>query len=96
MVEFCPKCGSLLFPSKTDEGVILTCRRCGYKKALGKQLSYREVQIVSDEKKPRTSVLETTSEVSRERREKEKELLQEYYEVFLEEMAQEEASIEED
>jgi DNA-directed RNA polymerase subunit M len=33
MVEFCPKCGSLLVPQKSgDSKTVLVCRKCGFKK----------------------------------------------------------------
>ncbi len=98
MVEFCPKCGSLLVPARRSGGkVILKCRKCGFEKPYNTSTSYRGVQLISEDKKIKTSVIEESVEVSKEKKEREMELLQEaYYEVFLETMAEQEAEESED
>lgn len=29
-IKFCPKCGSMLFPTKDDKGMSWKCRKCGH------------------------------------------------------------------
>ncbi len=43
-MEFCPKCGSILFPEKKKNGVYLVCRNCGYKtkEGSGKRMKVEE------------------------------------------------------
>lgn len=92
MVEFCPKCGSLLIPTKRKGGkVFLVCRRCKFEKQYEQSSSYKGVQLIDENKKIKTSVIEKPIEVSKEKKVREIELLQEaYYEVFLETMAEQE------
>ena len=91
MVEFCPKCGSLLFPTREKSGkIVLVCHKCKYKKEKSSS-SYRVVQKISADKKIKTLVIEKPRKIDRERKERERELLQEYYEIFLETMAAQEA-----
>jgi len=91
MVEFCPKCGNLLVPTRRKGGkVLLVCRKCKFEKEY-ESSSYRGVQLIDKNKKIKTSVIEKPVEVSKEKRVREIELLQEaYYEVFLETMAEQE------
>jgi len=92
MVEFCPNCGSLLIPIRKKGGkVFLVCRRCKFEKQYKQSSSYRGVQLIDKDKKIKTSVVEKPSEIDKEKKVREIELLQEaYYEVFLETMAEQE------
>ena len=89
MVEFCPKCGTLLVPSRRGNKVFLVCRRCKYEKSIKSSEGYREVQIISEDKRLKTAVIEETKEIDKEKRKEERELLQELYEIVLETMEQE-------
>ncbi len=31
-MQFCPKCGSLMFPRRKEGVLVLVCRRCGFEK----------------------------------------------------------------
>ena len=91
-MQFCPKCGNLMVPVRKDGKTVLRCRICHYetdaKKRLGRE--YRLSHSVEEEKRVKTA---RVSEPGRPlRSEEEREILQEYYEVFLESFAEEEAS----
>jgi len=90
VVEFCPKCEALLIPIKDKGKTYLVCRLCGYRKEIRSSEGYKSVLKVSEEKRSKITVMEETREISREDRERAKELMQEYYEVFLETMETEE------
>ncbi|MEM1988470.1 MAG: transcription factor S [Candidatus Woesearchaeota archaeon] len=43
MMKFCPKCGGILFPKNTKEGMILYCKKCGYEeKAKAESVKIKE------------------------------------------------------
>jgi len=86
MVDFCPKCETMLLPVSKGGKSYLVCPKCGYTKEVKEPSKYRSIVKVGAEKKTKTAVLEEVGEISKEKREKERELLQEYYEVFLETM----------
>ncbi|MCS7110329.1 MAG: transcription factor S [Candidatus Caldarchaeum sp.] len=48
-MEFCPVCGKALAPVKSSGKVVLTCRKCGYKKPLVGE------KIVVKQEKPNVS-----------------------------------------
>ncbi len=59
-MEFCPKCGTMLVPTKIGRSRRLTCPRCGYKSKAKKPASYkisekgkeaREVAVIVEKKK---------------------------------------------
>jgi len=59
-VEFCPKCGTMLVPTKVGRSKKLVCPRCGYKGKVKKPTSYRisekckepkEVAVITEERK---------------------------------------------
>ncbi|MGQ9787995.1 MAG: DNA-directed RNA polymerase [Candidatus Hadarchaeaceae archaeon] len=63
MMEFCPKCGTVLVPAKVGRCKKLTCPRCGYKGKVKKRSAYRisekgkearEVAIIEEKDKKRT------------------------------------------
>lgn len=83
-MDFCPKCGTLLVPTKVGRSTRLTCARCGYKGKLKAPASYkisekgkeeREVTIIIDKKKKSTKPTEREYEAEPP----------EYYEEFYEE-----------
>ena len=62
LMEFCPKCGTVLVPAKVGRSRRLTCPRCGYKGKARKPTSYKirekwkeakEVAVIVEEKKKR-------------------------------------------
>jgi len=85
-MEFCPKCGGVLTPQKVEGKSHLVCRRCGYRKEDVGGRSYRVREEVSREKREKLIVLEGARGREREKIEEERELLKEYYEIFLESM----------
>mgnify|MGYP000138422488 CR=1 FL=1 len=86
-MEFCPKCGSLLVPEREEGRIYLVCRKCGYKReARGEESKYRMREEVSEERREKLVVVEGVGRREREKIEEERELLREYYEVFLETM----------
>ncbi|KUO40298.1 MAG: hypothetical protein APZ16_06100 [Candidatus Hadarchaeum yellowstonense] len=59
VMEFCPKCGTVLVPAKSGRCKRLVCPRCGYKGKVKKPSSYkisekgkeaREVAIIEEKK----------------------------------------------
>lgn len=59
-MEFCPKCGTMLVPTKVGRSRRLTCSRCGYKGKVKKPTAYkirekgkeaREVAVIVEKKK---------------------------------------------
>ncbi|RLF08694.1 MAG: DNA-directed RNA polymerase subunit M [Thermoprotei archaeon] len=84
-MEFCPKCGKLLVPAVGKKGeVVLACKVCGYTKSTGKaQKGYVWTERIDDSKRRRAVVVEASPTLEKHRRE-ERELAQEYYEIFLE------------
>ncbi len=61
-MEFCPKCGSILLPTKCESGgktvAVLTCSNCGYKKSSSKKVaSLRTGRVVQRKGKPSITVI---------------------------------------
>jgi len=94
MVEFCPKCGTILIPKKEKEKIMLSCSKCGYSKELKSERGYKSKHKVEEDKKIKILVMEPTTR-DKEKITAHKELLQEYYEVLLETMEREEIEQEE-
>lgn len=91
-MEFCPKCGGIMMPSKKGDSVSLKCSKCGYeKKASTDALRGYTITRETD----RSLRVKTTSKISEskgmsrsiEELEQEKE---EYYEIFLDLVEKEE------
>lgn len=83
-MEFCPSCGKLLTPSTGKEGAVLVCKVCGFAKpAEEAQKKYVLTERVDGAKRKKAVVVVTSPTLERQKRE-ERELAQEYYEVFLE------------
>lgn len=60
LMEFCPKCGSMLIPTKVRRSKRLACPRCGYKSKIKKRAAYKisekgkeatEIPVIVDKKK---------------------------------------------
>jgi len=94
MVKFCPKCGGLMVPTKTGKKIYLQCSRCGYKIEMDKSAreKYRISYEVEEEKRVVTA--KATKGIRRALTPEEREMLQEYYEVFLESFEAEEGGAE--
>ena len=86
MMEFCPKCGSLLVPATIEGKAYLVCRKCGYKREAATKGGYVVKEVIGKNKKEKLVVIEGAREREKEKLEEERELLKEYYEVFLESM----------
>ena len=59
-MEFCPKCGSMLLPTKVQRSKRLACPRCGYKSKIKKRAAYKisekgkeakEIPVIVEKKK---------------------------------------------
>lgn len=95
-MEFCAKCGKLLIPSKKDDKIYLVCRSCGLEKPASESKGYKIVQKVDEGKRRKTLVVEEPQIKGRKKKEEEeRELMADYYEVFLDNF-QEEGAEEED
>lgn len=60
LMEFCPKCGSMLIPTKVRRSKRLACPRCGYKSKIKKRAAYKisekgkeatEIPVIVEKKK---------------------------------------------
>jgi len=81
-------------PVKKDDKVILKCKSCGFEKDLEKSESYKIVQQVEEGKRRKMLIVEEPVKIKR--KEEEKELMAEYYKVFLESYEEEETEETED
>jgi len=88
-LEFCPKCGKLLIPSKKTDKIHLICRSCGFDKPASESKGYKIVQTVDEKKRRKTLVVEEPLAKGKKRKEEERELMADYYEVFLENFQEE-------
>lgn len=83
-MEFCPKCGTVLVPTKVGRSKRLTCQRCGYKGKAKKPASYKISEKGKEAKEVAVIVEKKTK--SKKPAEREYELEPpEYYEEFYEE-----------
>lgn len=88
MVKFCPRCGGPLVPVKKDGEVVLKCNRCGYEEKTKKGGKYGVKYQVEASKRVVTA--QATEARESKLTPEDREMLREYYEVFLEELEQEE------
>ncbi|MEM1700272.1 MAG: DNA-directed RNA polymerase subunit M, partial [Desulfurococcaceae archaeon] len=83
MVRFCPRCGSIMYPFKKGDEVLLKCTKCGFETKAGDKEKYSMKYQVGSSKRT------VTAKVSEAKESKitpeEREMLREYYEIFLEE-----------
>ncbi len=84
-MEFCEKCGALLFPKKQEgkKTIILACRECGHEKTVRSALEYRVEQRIKHSPREKIVIVEEetrkTQELTEdERRERRKEILEHY------------------
>lgn len=90
MVKFCPKCNSPLLPKKKSSNkIVLYCSRCGYvAKVKPDELErYKVTYVVDSSKRVQTSKATEGKKISLS--EEDREILQEYYKVFLESLQEE-------
>jgi DNA-directed RNA polymerase subunit M len=88
-LEFCPKCGKLLIPSKKPDKIHLICRSCGFDKPASEAKGYKIVQPVDEKKRRKTLVVEEPLVKGKKKNEEERELMADFYEVFLENFQEE-------
>lgn len=71
-MEFCPKCGSMLIPTKVRRSKRLTCPRCGYKSKIKKRAAYKisekgkeakEIPVIVEKKKKKKQPTEREFEL---------------------------------
>ncbi len=93
-MKFCPKCGNLMVPTIIDGRKVLMCRVCRYVEEEPKILEeYTLSKHVEEAKRVRTGkVSEEVSRPLKLKKEEEREILQEYYEIFLETFSEESES----
>ncbi len=82
LMEFCPKCGSMLFPKKIGRSRRLACPRCGYKSKIKQRAAYK-ISEKGKEPKEVPVIIETKKKKKQIEREYELES-PEYYEEFYE------------
>lgn len=95
MVKFCPRCGGPMLPVKKEDGIYLKCARCGYEIKADKKTAelYRMRFQVDRGKRVLTSKATEAKKLALSP--EEREILREYYEVFLETFQEEEGGGEE-
>lgn len=81
-VQFCPKCGGLMIPSKKNGKDILKCKKCGYEK----EMDNKDKKAYEIKESSRSNKVLTTSLVSEKegRKRAEDELAQEREEYYKE------------
>jgi len=84
----------MLVPKRENGKIVLLCNKCRYSKELKSDKGYKSRHKVKEDKKIKILVMEPTTR-DKEKITAHKELLQEYYEVLLETMEQEEIEQEE-
>jgi DNA-directed RNA polymerase subunit M/transcription elongation factor TFIIS len=84
-MEFCEKCGALLFPKKQEgkKTITLACRECGHEKTVRSAPEYRVEQRIKHSPREKIVIVEEetrkTQELTEdERRERRKEILEHY------------------
>ncbi|MEM2024769.1 MAG: DNA-directed RNA polymerase subunit M [Desulfurococcaceae archaeon] len=92
MVKFCPRCGSIMVPTKKDSEVYLKCNKCGFE-TKKKSEKYTVKYQVESAKRVATAVASEAKETKLTP--EEREMLSEYYEIFLEEFERESEESEE-
>ncbi|MEM0002442.1 MAG: DNA-directed RNA polymerase subunit M [Desulfurococcaceae archaeon] len=86
MVKFCPRCGSIMVPVKKEGKVYMKCNKCGYE-TIEKEKTYGMKYQIESTKRVATAVASEAKE--RKLTPEEREMLNEYYEIFLEEFERE-------
>ena len=99
-MEFCPKCGGIMIPSKSNNITILKCSKCGFEKKIASKKADEAYKINKQiDRSLRTKTTSRISEsphgLSRSKDEIEQEK-EEYYEIFLDLVREEEESGEEE
>jgi|Deesub1362B_J571_1020462.scaffolds.fasta_scaffold49371_1 DNA-directed RNA polymerase subunit M len=90
-MKFCPKCGTLLVPSKKGKKSTLKCPKCGYEERIKRaaKSEYKlSVKADTNLKVKTTSLVSEKKEVLRKKEEIEQEK-EEFYEVLLDLMKEE-------
>ncbi len=90
MVRFCPRCGGPMVPKKSEgENLVLKCMRCGYETSVSKSTinDYKLKFHVEADKRIHTSKATEAKKIGLTP--EEREMLQEYYEIFLESFQEE-------
>lgn len=64
--------------------IYLICKSCGYEKLASESKGYKIVQPVEEGKRRKTLIVEEPSKIVKKRKEEERELMADYYELFLE------------
>ncbi len=91
-MKFCPKCGTMMVPVRKGNKVVLKCPKCGYEEELkGKAKDYKIEIKETSQKVKTTSIVSEKKGKGRGKEELEQEK-EDYYEVFLDLMSQEEGS----
>ncbi|MHA1207690.1 MAG: transcription factor S [Candidatus Freyarchaeota archaeon] len=60
-LKFCPQCGSILLPTKNEEGLtLLKCRKCDYSCELEKELAgeYKITKEIKHSPRDKTTIIE--------------------------------------
>lgn len=78
-----------MLPRRRGEGLLLVCQSCGYEVKAKRPEGYAAKEVITEEKKTKVSVFTAPSGVASE--EERRHMKEEYYEVFLETMIEEEA-----
>jgi len=88
MTRICPRCGGVLVPVKKDGEIILKCPKCGYEETSNNKKGYEYRIQIDDSKRIITS--QPTEMKETKITPEERDLLNEYYDILLEELEKEE------
>jgi len=94
MVKFCPKCGSIMVPTRKNGKIYMKCTRCGYEVEVKEEKGRKDSITYQIEANKRVATAVASEAKERKLTEEEREMLSEFYEIFLEEFEKEEESSE--
>ncbi len=91
-MKFCPKCGTMMVPVRKGKKTILKCPKCGYEEELHTNTKDYKIEIKETTQKVRTTSVVSEEEEKKRTKEELEQEKEEFYEVFLDLMSEEEGS----
>ncbi|MCD6324063.1 MAG: DNA-directed RNA polymerase subunit M [Desulfurococcales archaeon] len=89
-MRFCPKCGTMMVPVRKGKKTVLKCPKCGYEEVLNTNNRDYKIEIKETAQKVRTTSVVSEGEEKKRTKEELEQEKEEFYEVFLDLMSEEE------